>query len=132
MPAQGKYGTRLIRFSQKDAPQNAKGSIAAFDSDGLLVGISISTYGVINQKFDLDQLMSKYGKPTRLSYTTVQNGFGARYDIIHGRWDLDKLTVSFDGSIGLLTEGSITIDTVEAIIGKAELQKSAKPTGKTL
>lgn len=133
-PQKGKFGTRSIRLSEADTPQTVKGAqLGAFDSDGILVGISMSTYGVINQQFDLNQLTVKYGKPTRLSTTTVQNPFGARYEIIHARWwDLDGLSVSFDGSIGLLDEGLIVIDTQEATIGRAELQKLAKPMGKQL
>lgn len=133
-PKNGAYGTRFVQFSEADAPQNAKDTmISAFcDSNGVLLGVGIFTFGIQNQQFDLAQLTAKYGKPTKVNYSSAQNGFGARYDVLHARWDLDGLTVVFNGSLGLLDQGSIEIDTSRAVAAKAAMNNKIKPSGKSL
>jgi hypothetical protein len=102
------------QFSTSDNATASFGLDLMLDQNGALIGLSFLTPGISYQTRILDQLTAKYGKPTRRKTVQVQNGFGARFDVIHALWNLPNLTVLFDGALAQLNQGSVTIDSPEA------------------
>jgi hypothetical protein len=85
--------------------------------EGNVEGIKFGTFGIKNASFVLDTLTTKYGKPTDLRTSKVQNGFGASFNAFTAFWMLPspedpKLTVVFwSVCSNTLDEGCVTIDT---------------------
>jgi hypothetical protein len=109
-----------------DFPENEKPSVTIGGSwfgieatviEGNVEGIKFGTYGIKNADSVQAALITKYGKPTDLTASKVQNGFGATFDVFTAFWMLPdptdpKLTVVFWSSCSnKLDEGCVTIDT---------------------
>jgi hypothetical protein len=114
-----------IDFPRNEQPSVTLGGgwfgISATVVDGNVEGIKFGTFGVRNATSVLDALTTKYGKPTDLTTSKVQNGYGASFDAITAVWLLPassdpKLTVVFRSVCeSTLDEGCVTIDTPKGI-----------------
>ncbi|CAN5686819.1 hypothetical protein BH20ACI3_BH20ACI3_08280 [soil metagenome] len=110
-----------IDFAENEKPSVTIGGgwfgIEATVIEGNIEGIKFGTFGIKNASSVLDALTTKYGKPTDLTTSKVQNGFGASFDVFTAFWMLPgpvdpKLTVVFWSSCSSkLDEGCVTIDT---------------------
>jgi hypothetical protein len=128
------YGipVRRIIFSQKDAPLIVKNwQMIALESHGDLIGIQFFTIGVEAQDLTLTRLTEKYGKPTAVTKRSVQNSFGATFEIIRATWKLPTINVTFDGAPERLDSGSVVIDLAEAAQMRLDWLKQ-EDTGRAL
>jgi hypothetical protein len=110
-----------IDFPENERPTVTRGGgwfgVEATLIDGKVEGIKFGTFGIRNDSLVLEALTTKYGKPTDLITSKVQNGFGASFDVSTASWLLPgpvdpKLTVVFRSSCSdKLDEGCVTIDT---------------------
>jgi hypothetical protein len=110
-----------IDFPENERPSVTIGGgwfgIEATLIEGNVEGIKFGTFGIRNAPSVLEALTTKYGKPTDLITSKVQNGFGASFDVSTAFWVLPgpvdpKLTVVFWSSCSnKLDEGCVTIDT---------------------
>jgi len=128
------YGVpvRRLEFSHADAPTIVKNSsMIVLELNGVLVGIQFFTYGVKSQELTLDQLTAKYGKPSQINKSTVQNAYGAAFESISAKWVLPSVAVDFNGTVGNLDSGTVIIDSPEGSQMRAGWSP-AKPAGKAL
>lgn len=127
-PFFGGATSRTLYFSSKDAPSIVKDSRAfpLFSASGSLIGFQFATFGVASQSAVLDLLTAKYGKPTELSTSTAQNGFGAAFQVTHATWIYPDISVVFDGARTEINEGLVTVDLPEAAKLRADAKASQK------
>lgn len=127
----GKVVERSLHFSSEDMPKIISGGfVEIMTSDDALIGVRFATSGIKDQAAVLQDLRSKYGVPTSVYTTSVQNSFGATYKVIHAKWKLRGLSVSFDGARDTLDAGRVYIDTPEAV--KARVEWDAPHEGRKL
>src|SRR6185503_13999533 len=73
--------------------------------------LQLQTNGVRDQQAAFDALVAKYGAPELRRIETLQNGFGAKFDVIRAGWKFDRIVVTFSGSVGDFSKGTITVMT---------------------
>ncbi len=110
-----------IDFPENERPSVTIGGnwmgVEATLIEGNVEGIKFGTFGIKNASSVLGTLTTKYGKPTDLRPSKVQNRFGASFDVFTAFWMLPspedpKLTVVFwSVCSNTLDEGCVTIDT---------------------
>lgn len=81
--------------------------------NGVVVGMTIGTNGVIGQEAAYSDLVKKFGAPTKKSMDAIKTVGGASHTSIVASWRLDNLSVSFNGVIGSVSDGIIVIQTPE-------------------
>jgi hypothetical protein len=101
--------TIVLPFREKPAIMSSE-RVRAYSKAGLLVGVDLRTHGLRTQSSDMDQLVAKYGTPTRRTIVPMQNRAGGQFDVIAASWALDGLTVGYLGASARLDEGSIAVD----------------------
>jgi hypothetical protein len=126
---------RTLFFSYADEPkivdQSKNATNLILDQNGALIGLQFPTSGISSQSTVLDQLTTKYGKPTESQATHVQNQLGAQFDVLHALWNLPGITVLFHGALTKIDEGFVTIDSPEAAKLRADALAHLN-TGKSL
>lgn len=98
--------------------------------DGKIENVSIATYGLNSQAGVLDLLTEKYGTPTVLNRSKVQNRMGAEFDQIDAEWKFSDLSVMFVGMGSKIDMGIVDISTpiADAVAtAKREQEKAAAP-----
>ncbi len=99
-----------ISFPTNEYPDVAN-DIRAVVIDGNLESIIFFTDGVKNGEFVLESLTRKYGKPTNLISSKVQNGLGATFDAYVAEWTFDNLFVVFKSVTDTIKYGRAEINT---------------------
>jgi hypothetical protein len=105
-------GRVYLDFPLNDQPAMSKGNLlAGWMLDGKLEEIEFSTIGVNDYQLMLDELTKKYGTPTWMQPTEVQNVYGAKLKSGIVGWSFSNLGVVFQGTWQRLDEGRVTIST---------------------
>lgn len=116
-----KQPVRRIVFSQAETPTIVKNwNAIPLEVDGNLVGLHFFTPGASAQQLALDQLTSKFGKPTARKSYPVQNVMGAKFDAISAQWRSPSVQIAFEGIRDKIDTGEIYIDLPTA----ADLRRS--------
>ena len=119
---------RRLYFAAKTEPTYVVGSNLTLIEEmpyagGPLLGVMFETLGYPVQDSILETLTKKYGKPGSASTFTLQNGFGAKYDVLVAEWRSADLVVHFDGVTSSdLHSGQVFIGTPKA----EELRRAAQ------
>ena len=102
-------------------PSNERPSLLSTDAVsvklfiGNLEALGFGTKGFESKETVLQTLEQKYGKPTRLIETKVQNRLGAKFDSFLATWEFADLYVEYEPIyMGSMTEGFIRIETPRA------------------
>lgn len=82
-----------VKFPGNKDPE--LGWVTATIIEGKVAAIFVSTGGYKTQVQDYDQLKNKFGKPLIFAPTTLQNRFGAKYEVISAKWKGDGYAVLF-------------------------------------
>lgn len=98
-----------IEFSIKELPQQAFGEMLALVVDGNLEAVIIQTGGLDSQDYWLEQLTTKYGKPTTYEEVNKQNRFGAVFASHKARWLFSNPAITFEGVTTSTELGNIFI-----------------------
>lgn len=100
------------------------GGISATLIDGALASAEIYTYGDEVKNVTLAALTEKYGKPSSVAPTTLQNNYGAEFTASTYRWKTAALAVEFRNIYVYLNKGLLRIETHEALaLRNAEMEK---------
>ena len=119
--------SRTVVLAFDSAPRFMKGLFRAWLRDDLFVGAEFYTYGIQSQDEAFGQLTTKYGKPTHISKSRVQNLAGASFDAITAEWRRDNLIVLFNGVTNRIDLGEVRIETLElAELRKQQVKEKAK------
>lgn len=124
-------GGIFLNFPTQATPAVMSSSVAVVTvKGGNLVGVEFNTLGVTNQDFVLVELSKKYGKPTAMTKSTIQNISGAEFTRLHATWSLPDSYVDFDSAPLTIDLGLVTIVTPAEKRAKdaAEAQKAASRT----
>ncbi|MDR7135251.1 hypothetical protein J2X06_002460 [Lysobacter niastensis] len=98
--------------------------------DGRIENVSAGTYGLKSQEGLLELLTEKYGSPTTLNHSKVQNRMGAEFNQVDATWKFSDLTITFVGMGSTIDWGIIEISTPKANAvaeAKREEAKAAAP-----
>jgi hypothetical protein len=109
-------GKIVVRLSEQEGnafPTQLAVNICIYVINGKVAEISQTTLGIEHQDQVLDALQAKFGKPTAITTSKVQNRMGARFDVIDAEWNLHDLEVEFTGATTDLNYGEISITTPE-------------------
>jgi hypothetical protein len=117
-------GRVYINFPLNDQPATSKSHLLTGEMlDGKLEEIEFSTIGVGDYELVLDELTKKYGAPSWVQPTEVQNAYGAKFKSGVVGWSFSDLGVVFEGTREKLDEGRVTVSTPK---GKAAADARAK------
>jgi len=83
--------------------------------DGKLESIGINTLGLESQPRDLQNLVAKYGQPTKTSRPIERNGYNDEASAISAEWDFGNIIVTFASAVVIPRSGMIRVDTPIAI-----------------
>jgi len=103
-----------------------EGRVMAILSGKQMEYLMVLTDGVEVQEDAYAQLVEKYGQPARREVKTLQNGFGARFDVISATWRFERFVVSFDGATDSLAKGRIAVITNDWLASRAR-QRGDQP-----
>ena len=106
-------GAREILFSRSDCPQllSLSCSMDVRLINERVVSIEVYTIGVSTQERDLNQLVSKYGRPSSTSRSPVSNFSGTKYESQNALWVFDDVVIEQRGVEERLDRGRITVQT---------------------
>jgi hypothetical protein len=110
-------GFARITFPSGAMPRYTAGD-GWLDVDGdAIVRVTVKTAGIAAQDGALEAMTAKWGKPTKVQRTPMQNGMGARFSVIYATWKLPAgYTAEVNGVIGGDTsEGSIVLSSPRAL-----------------
>lgn len=103
-------GERVVHFVGASTPRFAKERRAKFStSRGALCAVQYYTWGLSDQDAVLEQLRASYGAPSSVTKSTAQNLFGAAFRVVHARWKSQIVDISFDGVLGDIETGDVTV-----------------------
>jgi hypothetical protein len=83
--------------------------------DGKLESIGINTLGIESQQRDLQNLVAKYGQPTKTSRPIERNGYNDQTSALRAEWDFGDIIVTFASAVVTPRSGMIRVDTPIAI-----------------
>lgn len=82
--------------------------------DGVVHALTLHTTGIAGQAEALKLLGEKFGKPGSLQTKTMQNGFGATFEVVEAAWRIGSVQLDLIGGDGRSDEGRITAYTPKA------------------
>jgi hypothetical protein len=122
-----------IRFPFDKQPPLVSGTgISACVVDGTLESVSFSTAGMYDQDRVLAELKNKYGVPSTISETKMQNAMGAVFASHYAVWRFLNLSVSFRGTTARIDDGLVTIETKKGAEFRSASLRVLQPAGPKL
>lgn len=91
--------------------------------DRKLVHATIYTRGIPHHEEVLAALTEKYGRPSGVTATTVQNRMGAKFESVEARWQIGDMRVDYVSSAGRIDRGLIVVSTPEGAAAEQEARK---------
>lgn len=115
--------SRIVVLAADSAPPFMKGLFRAYLKDNLFAGARFSTFGIKSQEEAFVQLTGKYGQPSSITKSKVQNLAGASFEAITAEWIRDEIVVTFRGVTDKIDLGEVQIETKEVFGMKAQQEK---------
>jgi hypothetical protein len=88
----------LIKFTFEEQPEQVAGNVVIKLVADRVELISFGGLGPASQPSAIRALSRKFGRPTFVDSTVLQNGFGARIGVLSAAWKFGDLEVEFDGA----------------------------------
>jgi hypothetical protein len=122
------FPSRIIVLAKDSAPSFMKGLFRAYLKDGLFIGARFATFGINSQDETFTQLANKYGQPSSINRSQVQNLAGATFEAITAEWRHDNIVVTLNGVTDKIDLGEVRIETDEFFNAKAQQTKQRLKT----
>jgi hypothetical protein len=105
-----------IVWPRGSEPEIARpGSVSVAVIDGNIERMTFGTLGVVSQARDIKVLTDKFGSPTTGGEQIVQNGYGAKVQVIRAEWKIEGVSVDFDSAGSTFNSGVVRIQTAKGI-----------------
>lgn len=115
--------SRIIVLATNSAPPFMKGLFRAYLKDDLFAGARFSTFGIKSQDETFAQLTGKYGEPSSIIRSKVQNLAGASFEAITAEWRRNDIVVIFKGVTDKIDLGEVQIETKEVFGMKTQKEE---------